>query len=115
MKSTQTMRDRCRELSTPSDDYDRAVICILDDFEALQARVEELEVARGIDLRVCASQLDQSTVTIDVARARIEALEAALREIAAGSVRSSCIARDVLGITFEEAMARAVLDKDAGI
>jgi hypothetical protein len=81
MKSTKAMRNRCRELSKPDrDDYDRAVICILDDLEALQARVEELEVARGIDLRECAAQLDQNTATMDVARARIEALEAALRE-----------------------------------
>ncbi len=34
MKSTQAMRDRCRELSFPNrDDYDRAVLCILDDLE----------------------------------------------------------------------------------
>ncbi len=32
------MRDRRRELMTPTtDDYDRAVLCILDDFEALRA------------------------------------------------------------------------------
>lgn len=37
MKSTKEMRDRCRELSMPNrDDYDRAVICILDDFETAQ-------------------------------------------------------------------------------
>lgn len=36
MKSTQAMRARCRELSRPElDDYDRAVICIIDDLEAL--------------------------------------------------------------------------------
>ena len=36
MKSTQAMRDRCRELSKPNmDDYDRAVIYIIDDLEAL--------------------------------------------------------------------------------
>lgn len=35
MKSTQAMRDRIRELSTISDDYDRAVLCVLDDLEAL--------------------------------------------------------------------------------
>jgi hypothetical protein len=80
MKSTQAMRDRCRELSTPSDDYDRAVICILDDFETLQARVEALEAAREVDLRECAAQLDQNTATMDVARIRIETLEAVLLE-----------------------------------
>jgi hypothetical protein len=56
------MRDRCRELSTPSDDYDRAVICILDDFETLLA------------------QLDHNTATMELARARIEALQ---RQLAA--------------------------------
>lgn len=36
LKSTQAMRDRCRALSRPDmDDYDRAVICILDDLEAI--------------------------------------------------------------------------------
>ena len=36
MKSTPAMRERCRELSHPNlDDYDRAVICIIDDLEAL--------------------------------------------------------------------------------
>jgi hypothetical protein len=67
-------------------------------------RLEERTTERNYHMRMS-----------DILAARIEALEAALREIAAGSVRSSCIARDVLGITFEEAMARAVLDKDAGI
>jgi hypothetical protein len=105
MKSTQAMRDRCRELAAGvSDDYDRAVICILDDLEALQTRVEELEAARGIDLRECAAQLDQNTATMDVARARIEVLEAALREIAGWP--SSC--EEVRNI------ARVALDKDTG-
>jgi hypothetical protein len=56
------MRDRCRELSTPSDDYDRAVICILDDFATLL------------------TQLDHNTTTMELARARIEALQ---RQLAA--------------------------------
>lgn len=35
MRSTKAMRDRCRELSKPDhDDYDRAVVCIIDDLEA---------------------------------------------------------------------------------
>jgi hypothetical protein len=79
MKSTQAMRDRCRELATSNDDYDRAVNCILDDLAALTARVEQLEAAREIDLRTYAAQLDQNTATLDWARARIEALEAASR------------------------------------
>ena len=34
--STQAMRDRCRELSNAErDDYDRAVVCIIDHLEAL--------------------------------------------------------------------------------
>jgi hypothetical protein len=44
MKSTQAMRDRIRERSTISDDYDRAVLCILDDLEALQPSAAELAV-----------------------------------------------------------------------
>jgi hypothetical protein len=45
MKSTQAMRDRCRELSKPDrDDYDRAVICIIDDLEALQAALREATI-----------------------------------------------------------------------
>jgi hypothetical protein len=44
MKSTQAMRDRCRELSKPDrDDYDRAVICILDDLEALEAALQSAQ------------------------------------------------------------------------
>lgn len=42
MKSTQAMRDRIRELSTISDDYDRAILCVLDDLEA-RKRAEEAE------------------------------------------------------------------------
>ena len=38
MKSTPAMRARIRELmSNEQDDYDRAVECVLDDFEALEA------------------------------------------------------------------------------
>lgn len=40
-KSTKAMRERCRELAAGGpgrDDYDRAVIAILDDFEALLNR-----------------------------------------------------------------------------
>lgn len=40
MQSTQAMRDRLRELSnvTGRDDYDRAVICVVNDLEALLQR-----------------------------------------------------------------------------
>lgn len=42
MKSTQAMRDRIRELMAQErDDYDRAVECVLDDFEALLAKLVE--------------------------------------------------------------------------
>lgn len=38
-QSTRAMRDRARELaSPPRDDFDRAVLMILDDFEQLLAR-----------------------------------------------------------------------------
>jgi hypothetical protein len=83
----------------PDDLAPRAMMCTADNQQVQWWRVFE----------------EQAEACLADATARIEALEVALREIAAGSVRSSCIARDVLGITFEEAMARAVLDKDAGI
>jgi len=36
MKSTQAMRDRIRELMTdPIDDYDRAVLCVLNELEQM--------------------------------------------------------------------------------
>jgi len=42
VKSTKAMRDRVRELSKPEqDDYDRAVVCILDDLETLRAATIE--------------------------------------------------------------------------
>jgi hypothetical protein len=42
------MRDRCRELSKPDrDDYDRAVICILDDLEALEAALRYVMSVTG--------------------------------------------------------------------
>jgi hypothetical protein len=121
MKSTQAMRMRCRELSKPDrDDYDRAVICILDDFEALQAWVEELEAAREIDLRECAAQLDQNTATMDLARARIEELEAALAAVNSlpdawrneARLSENHSVDDVYLRCADE--LRAALDKDAG-
>jgi hypothetical protein len=42
MKSTQAMRDRIRELSTISDDYDRAVLCVLDDFDCFHQALEDI-------------------------------------------------------------------------
>ena len=73
MRSTPEMRARIRELMTgPQDDYDRAVECVLNDFEALEA-------ARAVDLQTCADQLEQNTATMNTAAKRIEALEAALR------------------------------------
>ncbi len=41
-------------------------------------RINELEIL----LRVCADRIAENTATLDMAAARIEALEAALREIA---------------------------------
>lgn len=42
MKSTKAMRDRCRELTDGigQDDYDRAVLCILDDLEEMLVPTE---------------------------------------------------------------------------
>ena len=75
MKSTPAMRARIRELmGNEQDDYDRAVECVLDDIEALEA-------ARAVDLQTCADQLEQNTATMNTTADRIEALEAALREI----------------------------------
>jgi hypothetical protein len=103
------MRDRCRELSTPSDDYDRAVICILDDFETLlAARVEKLAAARELDLQRCAARLEHNTTTMELARARIEALRAALREIIAECAVDSSLLGPILRL------ARAALDTDTG-
>jgi dTDP-4-dehydrorhamnose reductase len=44
-------------------------------------RIEALEAARAVDLQTCADQLEQNTATMDIARARIEALEKALRDV----------------------------------
>jgi predicted RNase H-like nuclease (RuvC/YqgF family) len=74
---------------------------------AQAARIEALEAAREIDLRECAAQLDQNTATMDVARARIEALEAALERIEA-----LCSETDIINVL--SAIARTALDKDAG-
>ena len=51
MKSTPAMRARIRELmSNEQDDYDRAVECLLNDFEALEAA---LQAAQGLNYRDC--------------------------------------------------------------
>lgn len=63
MKSTQAMRDRIRELSTVSDDYDRAVLCVLDDLEALQPRAAGLAVKIDEALAL----VPQSTDGVEVA------------------------------------------------
>jgi hypothetical protein len=42
MKSTKAMRNRIRELMTdPIDDYDRAVLCVLDDLEHMLKEPQE--------------------------------------------------------------------------
>jgi uncharacterized protein involved in exopolysaccharide biosynthesis len=74
-----------------------------DRIEALEARIEALEAARRIDLQQCAAQLDQNTATMDVARARIEALEAELER-----------SRSLLTLVLHTEANRAALDKDAG-
>jgi hypothetical protein len=66
-------------------------------------RIEALEAAREVDLRECAAQLDQNTATMDVARARIEELEAELER-----------SRSLLTLVLHTEANRAALDKDAG-
>jgi len=49
MRSTPEMRARIRELMTdPQDDYDRAVECVLNDFEALEAALRDILGARDL-------------------------------------------------------------------
>jgi hypothetical protein len=83
----------------------------LDDQAAV--RIEALEAARERDLWQYASQLDQNTATMDIARARIEALEAALRSIA-----NKCPATCDMTLAHEMAQeaeeALAALERDAG-
>ena len=44
MKSTQAMRDRIRELATPErDDFDRAVLAVVDDLEAIKLSLGQTE------------------------------------------------------------------------
>ena len=40
MQTTKAMRDRIRELMTGEDDYDRAVLLLLDDFEGKMANTD---------------------------------------------------------------------------
>jgi hypothetical protein len=40
MQTTKAMRDRIRELATGEDDYDRAVLLLLDDFEGKIANTD---------------------------------------------------------------------------
>jgi hypothetical protein len=52
-KSTDAMRDRARELATPPrDDFDRAVLAILDDFDRLQASAVAQQVDDAVKLQV---------------------------------------------------------------
>lgn len=54
LKSTQAMRDRCRELSNGErDDYDRAVLCILDDLESLLRPCGECHLKPGERCDIC--------------------------------------------------------------
>ncbi len=67
MKSTQAMRDRCRELSnTERDDYDRAVIYILDDLEGLLRPCGECHLQPGERCNICGKRAPAS-VNGDVA------------------------------------------------
>lgn len=50
MKSTQAMRDRCRELSNSDNDYDRVVICVLDDLEAMLRPCGDLQPGERCDI-----------------------------------------------------------------
>lgn len=64
MKSTQAMRDRCRELSNSErDDYDRAVICVLDDLEALLRPCGECHLQAGERCDICGRKEHQNERT----------------------------------------------------
>lgn len=52
MKSTQAMRDRCREL-TSDNDYGRVVICVLDDLEAMLRPCGECHLQPGERCDIC--------------------------------------------------------------
>jgi chromosome segregation ATPase len=72
--------------------------------EAALKRIEQLEALEA-DLKVCADRLEENTATMDSARARIEQLEAALREIKdqlLTSDQASAIARAALTPKREE-------------
>lgn len=48
MKSTQAMRNRIRELTdTVRDDYDRAVLCVVDDLEAMLGTLSRVGLPCG--------------------------------------------------------------------
>lgn len=43
MESTEAMRDRVKELASPiRDDYDRAVLCVLRDFDKIETAVRAI-------------------------------------------------------------------------
>jgi rubrerythrin len=73
MKTTPEMRARLRELCHPvagRDDYDRAVLALLDDFETELTRLECLVYVPGVwrcakcDFRLIQSNLNANTGTI---------------------------------------------------
>ena len=56
MKSTPAMRARIRELmNNEQDDYDRAVECVLDDFEALEAALRKV---RSYNVDIAAERIN---------------------------------------------------------
>jgi hypothetical protein len=67
----------------------------IDEVVWLRTCIEKLEAARAVDLQVCANQLEQNTATMDMARERIEALEAALRDIALWDDSPNQVCRDI--------------------
>lgn len=65
MKSTQAMRDRCRELSKPhADDYDRAVICVIDDLEAILKTGSASALLDALLQRLNLDNIDVNSLTI---------------------------------------------------
>jgi hypothetical protein len=57
MKSTKAMRDRIRELSNSErDDYDRAVLCVVDDLEVLLTPCGECHLHPGERCDICGKQ-----------------------------------------------------------
>lgn len=66
MKSTRAMRDRIRELATTNDDYDRAVLRALDDFDKIEAAVRRALASNPHNQKQIGAAMDDLAVAIGV-------------------------------------------------